>query len=143
MQLGDREGAGYLRSATVDQWATFISSSFPACRDFATFTYSDDAARRCSVFTAESAQRDFRNFLRVAGWRGSYFCAVEDHKDRNIPHLHALMQGSEVRRRLWGEWFASRGRCSIQPVKDEERVRLYVAKYVLKDDDGTRTFWRT
>lgn len=101
---------------------------------FLTMTFSDDYARKHGIYTHRRALDLSENLLRSRIPEARYFLAAEDHFNRDVPHIHGLVQlRGEDHRRIWAHLHATtQSRVSLDPVKGDPG-RWYVAKYVQKD----------
>jgi hypothetical protein len=83
----------------------------------------------------DSGRRCFEKFMRQHYPRVSYFYALEQNPCRDGFHVHALWSDSRnvFRKEAWAAWFAKYGRARIEPVRSQEDVAGYCAKYVTKE----------
>lgn len=83
----------------------------------------------------DSTRRNFEKFMRMKLPDVDYFYAIERNPSRDGNHVHALWHRPMTlsRKGAWSEWFAAYGRARIEPVKSQEDVTSYVAKYVTKE----------
>ena len=82
----------------------------------------------------DSVRRCYEKFMRAELPWVSYFYAIEQNPSRDGHHVHAIWCDCEhsKRRDIWRDWFAQYGRARIEPVRGQDDVALYVAKYVTK-----------
>jgi hypothetical protein len=100
---------------------------------FFTCTFTDQYARDHFVYSPTSALNSLERWFKEIGYKGQWFAAAEPHFDRDVPHLHGLMESRGVPLKLfWGEWFRSRGRARFEPPRSDAAI-VYCAKYTLKD----------
>lgn len=171
----DREVIRFLNEMTVDSWRGKLSVSesrdltprsawiawlepYFADNDSAYFTgtYNDVYGLSHGLMLVRNVQKDFERFCEWAriGDR-DYVCGVEPHRERDILHLHAVIEGpfnEPQRRMLQSEWDsrswtcelngvvmkAPRGFARVLPVLD--RCESYVTKYALKNDSDAFAF---
>jgi len=124
-------------------WVEWLAPNFAngeAC--YFTGTYSDDYGLANGLMLARNVHKDWARFLEAFGFEGKWICGVEQHRYRDILHLHAILGGewSEVERKLIKAWWSvDRGHAKSLPVLD--KCASYVTKYALKHD--TDSFeWR-
>ncbi len=116
-----------------DDWAAFLGE-FDLDVVF-TLTFSDDYARDHYIYSPTSALNDFERFLRDIDNAGDYLACAEPHFDRDVPHLHGLMESKDLPLvNLWREWFRTRGRARFEPPRSDA-CRYYCTKYALKERD--------
>jgi hypothetical protein len=114
-----------------DAYAEWLGS-FPL-DTFFTLTYSDDYAKDHYVYSPTSALNDFERFLKAADFPGMFFAASEWHFDRDVPHLHGLLESRGLPlSNLWASWFTTRGRATFEPPRTDAAA-YYCTKYALKD----------
>jgi hypothetical protein len=138
----DRVAAG--RDLVHDEWSRWLSGYFPDGSDsaYVTLTWSDEEAFKRYVFGAKRAIADASAFFTDLGIR-QWFVCVEDHKWRDVPHIHGVVRLGDSMRRdyMWGLWRATRSsNARILPIQDG--CFSYVTKYVFKDETATRLEWR-
>lgn len=127
---GRYRGYSSSRKRVVAEWGAWLQE-FPL-HFFVTATWSDKAAQERYIYADRSAVRDFLAFLRDVRFTGQYFGVVEDHRHRDVLHIHALLEDQgQYMKWYWQEWFASRG--LFRSVPAEPKAFGYVAKYILKD----------
>jgi len=132
-------------------WVEWLAPNFAdgeAC--YFTGTYSDDYGLANGLMLARNVHKDFSRFLKSiplrmlgdVGGIGRYIVGVEQHRHRDILHLHAILAGEfdgSDRRWLKEWWQLDRGYARALPVQDG--CASYVTKYALKGD--TDSFeWR-
>lgn len=90
----------------------------------------------CSL---DSGRRVFERFMQRHLSRVSYFYALEENPCRDGFHVHSLWAdaGTVFRKEAWAAWFTRYGRARIEPVRTQEDVSGYCAKYVCKE----RAWW--
>jgi hypothetical protein len=83
----------------------------------------------------DSTRRNYEKFMRQQLPDVDYFYAVERNPSRAGNHVHALWhRPMEIARKgAWSEWYARYGRARIEPVRSQEDVTGYCAKYVTKE----------
>lgn len=125
-------GAGSPREA----WLRWLAPRFPAGSLYFTGTYCDTYGRDNGLMLARNVHHDFRRFLVDHGLMDAEFInGVEQHKYRDILHLHAIIAGEFTDLEKWflkAAWARSRGHARVLPVLDG--CASYVTKYALKDD---------
>lgn len=64
-----------------------------------------------------------------------WFKALENTRDRGVPHVHALVGGVEGVRRAecWSAWFEEYGFARVLPYDERLGARFYLCKYVTKE----------
>ena len=116
----------------VQEWAAFLRGF--GLETYLTFTYNDLYGEEFGIKTERAALRDARKFLRELGYRGRYFLAVEWHREREIPHLHGMIEDI-WRKSVFQAWYGSgRGMARVLPLTSGGFE--YCCKYVLKDMHG-------
>lgn len=126
-----------------DAWVAWLAPTFAGNEScYFTGTYSDDYGTENGLMAQRNVHKDFTRFLESWGYQGRYIVGVEQHRYRDILHLHAILEGpfSEAQR-LWVKryWSAQRGHARSLPVQDG--CASYITKYALKGD--TDSFeWR-
>lgn len=116
-----------------DEWARFLCQ-FPLDVVF-TLTFTDAYACAHCLYSPTSALNSFERFLADIGFKGQYFVCAEPHFDRDVPHLHGLMESKALPlRNLWRAWFDTRGRALFDPPRSDA-CRYYCTKYALKERD--------
>lgn len=116
-----------------DDWAAFLGE-FDLDVVF-TLTFSDEYAEAHLLYCPTSALNSFERFLHDIGHIGQYLVCAEPHFDRDVPHLHGLMQSMGLPlNNLWREWFRTRGRGRFEPPRSDAS-RYYCTKYALKERD--------
>jgi hypothetical protein len=116
----------------VDWLAPYFAGGGSA---YFTGTYCDDYGFPHGLMLARNVHKDFRGFLAEIGIDGDFICGVEQHKDRDILHLHGIIGGDftgDQRRFLGRFWALDRGHARVLPVLDG--CASYVTKYALKGD---------
>jgi hypothetical protein len=90
----------------------------------------------CSM---DSGRRVYERFMKRHLGRVSYFYALEQNPARDGFHVHALWAdaGTVFRKEAWSAWFTRYGRARIEPVRYQQDVSGYCAKYVCKE----RAWW--
>ncbi len=75
------------------------------------------------------------------------FVALELHKYRETPHLHALVANVEPvnRSNWWKVWYQTNGRARIEPYDPDRGAAWYITKYVGKEsiETGEWDLWGT
>jgi len=99
-----------------------------------TFAFRDKFDRGVSI---AAAQRAFEKFMRRQLSDVSYFYAIERNGQAAGVghHVHALFADCTgmLRTFVWEKWFNRYGRAKIEPVRSQEDVTGYCAKYVCKE----------
>jgi hypothetical protein len=122
------------KSDLRDEWAGFLEG-FGLDVVF-TLTFTDDYARAHFVYSPTSALNDFERFLKLIDYQGQYLACAEPHFDRDVPHLHGLMESKGLPLvNFWREWFTTRGRARFEPPRSDAS-RYYCTKYALKERDS-------
>jgi hypothetical protein len=107
-----------------------------------TGTYSDDYGESNGLMLPRNVHKDFRRYLASFDFGGRYIVGVEQHRYRDILHLHSIIEGPFTAEQLtWLKrfWSVERGHARCLPVLDG--CASYVTKYALKGD--TDSFeWR-
>ena len=111
----------------------------------ATFTYSDEYAAGHGIYTLPAALDDVARGLRSVdmlgnrqGFAGKYVLAGEWHKDRSIPHVHGVLSSNgctdvaRLCRDLTEHFRSTRGRCRVEPMRDNSIATLYGLKDTMK-----------
>lgn len=142
------------------EWCGFLSR-FPL-DSFFTCTFSDEYAAAHSVYSLTSALNNFERWVEEIAYPGQYFVAAEWHSERDVPHLHGLLDASAflpylalecdlpvpedwqpfVLRQLWCRWYATRGRARFEVPKGGSAVTYYCTKYALKEADADTVRFR-
>jgi hypothetical protein len=124
-----------VRSTAVrDGYAEFLAR-FPL-DVFFTLTFTDAYAQEHFVYSPTSALNNLERWFQDIGYKGQWFAAAEPHFDRDVPHLHGLMESRGLPlATFWGEWFASRGRARFEDPRSDAAA-IYCSKYALKDYAG-------
>jgi hypothetical protein len=133
-------GAGVeRRSAPVasprQAWVDWVSPRFGEGAAYFTGTYGDEYGFSHGLMLARNVHNDFRRFLKERDLLADFICGVEQHRYRDILHLHAVLAGEfsqNDRLRLKAEWALERGHARVLPVLDG--CASYVTKYALKGD---------
>lgn len=119
-----------------EAWVGWLAPRFPQGAAYFTGTYSDDYGLPHGLMLARNVHHDFRRFLFDCGLTDREFVnGVEQHKYRDVLHLHAIIGGDFTdldRRLLQAAWARSRGHARVLPVLDG--CASYVTKYALKSD---------
>lgn len=130
-------------SSPRDAWVAWLAPVFAGNDSmYFTGTYSDDYGFANGLTLSRNVHKDWRRWLKELGLDSRYIVAVEQHRFRDVLHLHAIIEGpfSEGQRdwlKRW--WSADRGHARALPVQDG--CASYVTKYALKGD--TDSFeWR-
>jgi len=85
-----------------------------------------------TIYSNTAALNNFERFLTDINFPGQYFVAAEPHFERDVPHLHGLMESCGLSlSSLWAAWFKSRGRANFS-VPRSDAVNIYCAKYTIK-----------
>jgi len=131
------------RKAWIAWLAPHFQSTDEGTSAYLTGTYSDEYGYQNGLTLSRNVHKDLRRFLDETSLSDSDFiCGVEEHRFRDILHLHAIIQGSFTRdqlKHLKSWWAAQRGHARVLPVLDG--CASYVTKYALKGD--TESFdWR-
>jgi hypothetical protein len=117
-----------------DGYAEFLGR-FPL-DTFFTLTFTDAYAQEHFVYSPTSALNNLERWFKDIGYKGQWFAAAEPHFDRDVPHLHGLMESRGLPlATFWGEWFASRGRARFEDPRSDAAT-IYCSKYALKDYAG-------
>jgi len=135
MRRSTRPPAQSLKSSALrDEWASFLGR-FPL-DTFFTCTYSDDYAKEHKLYALTSALNDFQRWVKGMGYDGQYFVAAESTCNRDVPHLHGLMESKGLPlTNLWSSWYNSRGRASFEPPR-ADAAKYYCTKYTLKESES-------
>lgn len=119
-----------------EAWVRWLAPRFPQGSAYFTGTYTDDYGTAHGLMLARNVHKDFRRFLVERALTGHEFiCGVEQHRYRDVLHLHAVIHGDFTdldRRLLAAEWQRERGFARVLPVLDG--CASYVTKYALKGD---------
>lgn len=84
--------------------------------------------------TAKKAWRDFTSRARPALGRLQWVMMFELQKWRGVPHIHALVAGSDCRRMEMVDWAWNRWGITRVLAYDPQRgARFYLCKYLTKD----------
>jgi hypothetical protein len=127
-----------LHRADVIAWEFAAQLARFRLNTYVTLTWSDEAAERMHVAGASSAVRAFKQFMRDMGVR-QFFVAVEGHKNREVPHVHAVVQYHGQRTDMWKRWWElTKSMAKVLPVEDG--CLSYVTKYIMKDRSDTGGF---
>jgi len=126
---------GAARARLTDAWVHWLSPHFADNGSlYFTGTYCDEYGYANGLMLTRNVQRDFLRFLKDIGYDDrEWCCAVEPHADRDIKHLHAIVQGDFTESdRLFVQlmWQVHRGWAKALPVTDG--CESYVTKYALK-----------
>lgn len=105
---------------------------------FATFTFSSD--RYDYGLCKKRLTKWFNNFKQRYCNDFEYLCVPEMHED-GAWHFHALIQSKQLPDYLSSGWHPGKyviskyglGICELEPVKDVNRVSMYITKYITKD----------
>lgn len=83
-------------------------------------------------FTPKQLEWLFVNFLSKLNKDIAYFWAIERHRNRGVPHLHALIGNiRDIDQRLDLEIWAERyGRCQVENYNPQKGANFYVVKYI-------------
>lgn len=117
-------------------WVEWLAPHFAngsAC--YFTGTYSDEYGIANGLMLARNVHKDWRRFLKEFQYEGEWIVGVEQHRYRDILHLHAILDGDWTEaQRLWVKrwWQIDRGYAKALPVLDG--CASYVTKYALKGD---------
>jgi hypothetical protein len=132
---------GRSKDEIAHEWAEWLSGQ--GLNVYVTLTWSDDAADERHIDSPTSALRDFRALMRKFKVR-KYYVAVEGHKERTVPHIHAVIRYDGSMKAMWEYYWNTRhSMARILPVMDG--CFSYVAKYIMKDKTdtgGLTTEWR-
>jgi len=129
--------AALATSATPrDAWVSWLAPAF-ADNDSAYFTgtYCDEYGESNGLMLPRNVHKDFRRFLAGFDFGDRYIIGVEQHRYRDILHLHAIIEGPYTPEQLlWLKryWEQERGHARVLPVQDG--CASYVTKYALKGD---------
>lgn len=122
---------GELSKVLQSEWAGFLGR-FPL-DTFFTLTYSDKYAAEHKLYAMTSALNDFERWIAEMDYPGQYFVAAEPHFDRDVPHLHGLLDSRGMPlSNFWASWFAKRGRAKVE-VPRSDAARYYCSKYSMKE----------
>ncbi|CAK0743165.1 hypothetical protein CCP3SC15_1240007 [Gammaproteobacteria bacterium] len=128
-------------ASVVQEWAAYLSGV--GFDTYVTVTWSDGAADKFHVDGARSAMREFRRFMAEMGIK-KWYAVVEGHKERAVPHIHAVVKYGGRRTVMWQKWWGeTNSMARILPITDG--CFSYVSKYILKDGGDTGGFtteWR-
>jgi len=119
-----------------DAWVSWLAPVFAdndSC--YFTGTYSDDYGIPNGLMNQRNVFKDWKRFLESFGWDGQFIVAVEQHRWRDVLHLHAILAGPMTDdQRAWirTAWACDRGHARSLPVQDG--CASYVTKYALKHD---------
>ena len=123
----------------------------------ATFTFTDETARKRGVHTLQRAIRDVCGSLKRVnlgsqykpGFQNRFVLAGEWHPSgRSIPHVHGLFESGGIDsqrlcQRLFEYFHHSTGRCRFEPMRDVNEATLYGLKDTLKlANDTGAVFYR-
>lgn len=123
-----------------DEWARFLGR-FPL-DTFFTLTFCDRYAAAHCVYSNTSALNNFERWVDDTGFPGQYFVAAEPHFDRDVPHLHGLLESRGLPLpNLWASWFAERGRGRLEPPRTDAAA-YYCTKYLLKEANADTVRFR-
>ncbi len=105
---------------------------------FATFTWEDWRPQDCRGTSMDSGRRTFERFMRKELPSCSYFYVLEDNTGDRAGlgcHVHALLADTVgvQRKEVWAKWWDRFGFSRIEPIKCQEDVANYCAKYVCKE----------
>jgi len=125
----------------IDSWVSMLDEKKYDC--FFTLTYREPASS--SILAIDRGQRLLRRYFKSLKFRLDAFVVAEQHKS-GLYHCHGLLKipltnETNVDLFLTGLWkigYEKFGRCSFQKIVDPERVRKYIAKYLLKDGGDWR-----
>jgi len=130
-----------MRDEMIDSWVELLDKKKFDC--FFTLTFREPASG--SILAIDRGQRLLRYYFKSLKFPLDAFIVAEQHKS-GLYHVHGLlkiprMMETNVDMFLTGLWkigYEKFGRCSFQKIVDPERVRKYVAKYLLKDGGDWR-----
>jgi len=116
-------------------WVEWLAPNFTEGACYFTGTYCDEYGVANGLMLARNVHKDWRRFLDEFGFEDRWICGVEQHKHRDILHLHAILGGEwSDKQREWLKrwWQVDRGFARSLPVLDG--CASYVTKYALKGD---------
>jgi hypothetical protein len=115
------------------EWLAPVFADNDSC--YFTGTYSDDYGIPNGLMNQRNVFKDWKRFLESFAWDGQFIVAVEQHRWRDVLHLHAILAGPMTDdQRAWIKtaWACDRGHARSLPVQDG--CASYVTKYALKHD---------
>lgn len=130
------EGREFLRKdAVVNAWVSFLAQF--AFDSFFTITYINPATS--GDLAIDRTSRLLHQFFAKLNQTPKAFIVAEPHANGTY-HTHGMLKLNALDRRqahlvlsaLWRVGFAKYGRCGFSLIESEDRVRLYVAKYIVK-----------
>jgi hypothetical protein len=134
-----RRSAG--ESLALDEFCMWLNRH--AFDVFFSVTYRDDYATSHGIRSVGSAARDVRAGLSDFGFKGRFGLGAE-MTDREIPHVHGVLSSAgDTLQRLLGDtpregalfrhFFATRGRCRFELMRDQDEATLYALKDTFKN----------
>lgn len=127
------------RSIEVEPIAQWAGNLAP-WQEFATLTWRPrdyfKAGRLCATrgISQDAAARQFERFMEKEFRLCNYFYAIERNPSVDGHHVHAMLCAPVRMHRgeMWELWFGEKGRARIEPIRNQDDVTAYCAKYVCK-----------